>query len=180
MKLRRHASITASSMSNLLQSAVALASELVDFVVQSSNHFQRFVDRRTELVAITLPAIDAFDLGSPAAHLGVDLLAELALGSCRNRLHDEFHATRFTDSVLLGTVLAKVTPLPVAASKSMLVVEAHVSSGRAGLFRAYLSLVLSYGCLVDNACRLTWRLDVRTIGPDSWTAGLLDGSAQGL
>lgn len=142
-------------MSDLLQSAVALAAELVDFVVQPANHLQRLVDRGAEFAAITLPAIDAFDLGGPAAHLGVDPLAELALGSCRNRLHDELHATRFTDPVLLGAVLAEVTPLPVAASKTMLVVEAHVSSVRVGLFRAYLSLALSYRCLVDSVCRLT-------------------------
>jgi hypothetical protein len=115
-------------MSNLLQSTVAFAAELVDLVVQSSNHLQRFVDRGTELVAIPLPAVDTFDFGGPAAHLGVNLLAKLALGSCGNRLHDELHATRFTDSVLLGTVLTEVSPLPVAASKAMLVVEAHVSS----------------------------------------------------
>lgn len=142
-------------MSNLLQSTVALTAELVDFVVQSSNYLQRFVDRSTELAAITLPTINALDLGGPAAHLGVDLLAKLALGSCRNCLHDELHATRFTDPVLLGTVLAEVAPLPVAASESMLIVEAHVSSERAGLFRAYPSLALSHGYLVDNACQLT-------------------------
>ena len=115
-------------MSNLLQSTVAFAAELVDLVVQPSNHLQRFVDRGTELVAIPLPAVDTFDFGGPAAHLGVNLLAKLALCSCGNRLHDELHATRFTDSVLLGAVLTEVSPLPVAASKAMLVVEAHVSS----------------------------------------------------
>ena len=113
---------------SILQPAAALAAELVDFVIQSSNHLHRLVDRSTELAAIALPASNAFDLGGPAAHLGVDLLAELALGSSGNCLHDELHATRFTDSVFLGTVLAEVAPLPVAASESMLVVEAHVSS----------------------------------------------------
>ena len=113
---------------SVLQPALALTAQLVDLVVQSSNHLQRFVDRGTELVAIPLPAVDTFDFGGPAAHLGVDLLAELALRASGNCLHDELHATRFTDSVLLGTVLTEVSPLPVAASKAMLVVEAHVSS----------------------------------------------------
>ena len=113
---------------SVLQPALALTAQLVDFVVQSSNHLHRFVNRSTELAAITLPASDAIDLGGPATHLGVDLLAELALRASGNCLHDELHATRFADSVLLGTVLAEVTPLPVAASESVLVVEAHVSS----------------------------------------------------
>lgn len=135
-------------MSNLLQSTVALAPELVDFVVQSSNQIQRFVDRGTKLVAITLPAVDTFDFGGPPAHLGVDLLAELAFGPCRNRLHDELHATRFTDSILFGAVLAEMAPLPIAASKSMLVVEAHVSNDRAGSFRTFPRLALFYKRLV--------------------------------
>lgn len=142
-------------MSNLLQSAVALAPELVDFVVQSSNHLHGFVDRSTELAPIALPAIDALDLGGPTAHLGVDLLAELALGASRNRLHDELHAAGFTDTVLLGAVLAEVTPLPVAASKSMLVVEAHVSSVRAGTLQADQLLVLLGNRLVERACQPT-------------------------
>jgi hypothetical protein len=142
-------------MSNLLQSAVALAPELVDFVVQSSNHLHRFVDRSTKLAPVALPAIDALNLGGPAAHLGVDLLTELALGASGNCLHDELHAAGFTDAVLLGAVLAEVTPLPVAASKSMLVVEAHVSSVRVGTLQADQLLVLLGNRLVERACQPT-------------------------
>lgn len=165
-------------MSNLLQSTVALTAELVDLVVQSSNHLHRFVDRSSELAAITLPAVDTIDFGSPAAHLSVNLFAKLAFGPRGNRLHDELHAASFTDSVLLSTVLTEVTPLPVAASKSMLVVEAHVSSGSAWLFRACPRSALSYGSLVRRACRLTWRFN-RIVLSDDWTSSLLDKSIQG-
>jgi len=78
-------------------------------------------------VRLTLPPPNAVHLSGSAALLGVDLFAKLAVSSCRNRLHDELHATRLADSILLGTVLAEVAPLPVATGKTVLVVEAHVS-----------------------------------------------------
>lgn len=76
---------------------------------------------------LTLPPPDAVHLSGSAAHLGVDLLAELAVCACGNRLHDELHAARLSDSVLLGTVLSEVAPLPVSTDEPVLVVEAHVS-----------------------------------------------------
>lgn len=112
---------------NPLQPTVTLATQLVELAIQASNQLHRFVDRCSELVPLALPSIDAVDLGRPASHLGVDLLAQLALRPDWYRLHDELHATGFTNSVLLGTVLAEVTPLPVAADEPVLIEEAHVS-----------------------------------------------------
>ena len=114
-------------MPNLLQSAVALAAELVDLAIQTSNHLDRLLNRSSEFIRFALPPCDAVDLSRAAPHLGVNLLAELALCSCRNRLHDEFHAARLANSVLLGTVLSEVAPLPIATGKAVLVEEAHVS-----------------------------------------------------
>lgn len=118
--------------SNPLQSSVAFATQLIDLAIQASNQLHRFVNRRSEFVPLALPPVDTIDFGPPASHLGVDLLAQLALGPDRNRLHDELHTTSFTNAVFLGAVLAEVTPLPVAADESMLIEEAHVS--RAGNF----------------------------------------------
>lgn len=74
-----------------------------------------------------LPSLNSFDLGDPTAHFCFNLLTEFALRARRDRLHDELHATCFADPVLLGTVLSEVTPLPIATSEAVLVVEAHVS-----------------------------------------------------
>jgi hypothetical protein len=78
-------------------------------------------------VRLALPPPDAVHLSGSASHLRVNLLAELALGPSRNCLHDELHAARLADSVLLGAVLSEVAPLPVATGKAVLVEEAHVS-----------------------------------------------------
>ena len=110
-----------------LQSSVAFATELIDLAIQASDQLHRFVNGRSEFVSFALPSVDTVDLGRPASHLGVDLLAQLALGPDRNRCHDELHTTSFTNSVLLGTVLAEVAPLPVAAHEPVLIEEAHVS-----------------------------------------------------
>lgn len=112
---------------NLLQSAVALAAKLIDFTVKTSNHVHCLFNRGAKLIRLTLPSSNTIDFGSPAAHFCFDLLAELALGSRRDRLHDELHATRLANPVLLGTVLSEVTPLPVATGEAVLIVEAHVS-----------------------------------------------------
>lgn len=76
---------------------------------------------------LALPPSDAINFCYPTAHLRVDLLAKLALRSRRNCLHDQLHAACFANSVLLGTVLSKVAPLPITTGKSVLVEEAHVS-----------------------------------------------------
>lgn len=92
---------------------------------------------------LAIPPRNTVDFGNSTAHLSVDLLTELALGSGRNRLHDELHAARLTDSVLLGAVLAKVAPLPIATGKTMLVEEAHVSGYKSWdvYVRLYVSLI---------------------------------------
>jgi len=128
--------MTAVTSVDCLQSTVALARQLIDFSIQTANHLHRLLDRSTELVRLSLPAPDAVHLSGSAAHLGVDLLTELAVCSRRNCLHDELHATRLADSVLLGAVLSEVAPLPVAADEPVLVVEAHVS-GRKSLDVCY-------------------------------------------
>jgi len=115
-----------------LESPVPLAPKLIDLGVKTTNHLHRLVNRCTELVTLTLPAIDALDLGGPATHLGVDLLAQLALLAHRHGLHNELHAACFTDPILPIAVLAEVSPLPVATHEPVLIEEAHVS--RAGRF----------------------------------------------
>jgi hypothetical protein len=123
---------------NALQSPVAFALEIIELTVQASYQIYRLANRRLEFATLALPSVHSFDLGSPAPDLGVDLLAELAFLPDRHRLHDELHATSFTNSVLLGAVLSKVAPLPIATNEPVLVEEAHVSriqeSEKAGVY----------------------------------------------
>ncbi len=74
-----------------------------------------------------LPAGDPLYLCSPPSLFRIDLVAELAFLAKGNGLHDKFHAARLACSVFSVAVLSEVAPLPVAAGKSMLVEEAHVS-----------------------------------------------------
>lgn len=138
---------------NSVQSLGALASQLPDLVVQRFDRVDGLVDRRPEFTPFTLPALDALDFSNPAALLGVDLLAELALLSDWERLIDEFHAASFTNPILLGTVLAKVAPLPVATCEPMLIEEAHVS--RDGNVVTVLSQY-SGDCLAVMESEHTW------------------------
>jgi hypothetical protein len=112
---------------NLLQPPVAFAAEIIDLAVETSNQIHCFLNRRTKLVRLALPPPDAVDLCNASAHLRFDLLTKLAFRTRRNCLHDELHAARLANAVLLGTVLAEMAPLPIAAREAMLVVEAHVS-----------------------------------------------------
>jgi hypothetical protein len=112
---------------NRLQSAVALVGQFTDLSIQSANHLHGFLDGGSEFVRLALPSADTIHLRGSTAHLGVDLLTELAIGASRNCLHDEFHAACLADSVLLSAMLSEVAPLPIATSKTVLVVEAHVS-----------------------------------------------------
>jgi hypothetical protein len=114
-------------MANCLQSALTFAAQLVNLAVQISNNVHRLVDGSAELGSFALPPANAINLCGPSTHLGVDLVAQLALGTCWHRLHDEFHAARLPHPVLLGAVLSKVAPLPVATGEAVLVKEAHVS-----------------------------------------------------
>jgi hypothetical protein len=124
----RQPQTTAISMTDCLQPSLAFAAQFVDFAVQASNDFHRLVDRSAELGSLALPAANALHLSSPPAHLCVDFVAQLALGACGHGLHDKFHAACLAHSVLLGTVLSEVSPLPIATGKAMLVKKAHVSS----------------------------------------------------
>lgn len=92
---------------------------------------------------LTLPPSNAIKLRGSAAHLRFDLLAELALRSRRDGVHNKLHTTRFADSVLLDTVLSEVAPLPIATGKTMLVVKAHVSGLRARVFTVWLYISLA-------------------------------------
>jgi hypothetical protein len=120
-------------MANCLQPAIAFAAQLIDLAVQASDYVHGLVDRSAKLGVFALPPANAVDLSGSSAHLCVDLVAQLALCACWNRLHDELHAARLTHAILLGTVLAEVAPLPVATGKTVLIVEAHVSKMRAGV-----------------------------------------------
>lgn len=71
------------------------------------------------------PAGDTLCLALLATALDLDLLADLAVLSNINGLHDELHAARFTGTVLAAAVLTKVAPLPVAAVEFDLVEKAH-------------------------------------------------------
>jgi hypothetical protein len=124
---KRRSIATTGSMSNRLQSALAFAAQLIDLAVQDANDIHGLINRSAELGSFPLPPANAIDLGGPSSHLCVNLLAQLALGACGDGLHDELHAARLAHSVLLGAVLAKVAPLPIATGKAVLVEEAHVS-----------------------------------------------------
>lgn len=115
-------------MAYALESTVAFTAQFVDFAIQVPDDLHGLVDRCPELAAFALPPTNAIHLSGPAAHLSVNLLAQLALGTGGQCLHDKLHTTRFTHSVLLGTMLSEVAPFPIATGKAVLVEEAHVSS----------------------------------------------------
>jgi len=108
-----------------LEPLVPLATQLVDLRVQRSDHVHRLVDRRSELIGLSLPSGYPLDLRRSASHLGVDLLAQLALLSHRDSCHDKLHAAGFANSVLAVAVLTEVAPLPIAADETVLIEEAH-------------------------------------------------------
>jgi hypothetical protein len=144
------------SVSNRMQSAMALAAQIMNLAVQDSNDIHGLVNRSAELGSLTLPPPDAIHLGGPSSRLCVNLLAQLALGACGDGLHDELHAARLTHSVLLGAVLAEVAPLPIATGKAVLIEEAHVSSVKSGdaCCLTTMSVVISQ-CLDDSFCQHT-------------------------
>jgi hypothetical protein len=114
-------------MANCLQPPLTFTAQLVDLAVQVPNDFHRLVNRSAELGSLALPPTNAVHFSSPTAHLRIDLVAEFALCACGNRLHDKLHTARLPHSVLLGAVLSKVAPLPVATGKAVLVKKTHVS-----------------------------------------------------
>jgi len=154
---------------NALQPPVAFALEIIELTVQASNQIHRFGDRRLEFIALALPSVHTLNLGRPAPGLGVDLLAELALLSDRHRLHDELHATGFTNPVLLGAVLSEVAPLPIATDEPVLVEEAHVSKiqelGKAG--SVFMSVPYAR-CLADRSCQRTLSCVGQTLSCFDW------------
>lgn len=104
-----------------------LAPEIINLLVQGSDHVVRPVNRGPEFAPLSLPTIDAILFRVPASLFGVDFVAELAFLADRDRLHNQFHPTRFPCAVFSVAVLSEVSPFPVATRKSMLVKEAHNS-----------------------------------------------------
>ena len=118
---------SSSTRSNRLEPLLTLATQVIYFPVEGSNHVGRAIDGCSELAALALPARDPFNLGNSSSLFRIDLVAKLAFLAKGNGLHDEFHSARFSGPVLSVAVLSEVAPLPVAARESMLVEEAHVS-----------------------------------------------------
>ena len=112
---------------NTLEPPLPLATQFIDLGVKPSYHLQGLFDGRSELATFALPPTNTVHLRRSSSHLRVDLLAELAFLADGYRLHDQLHAARFTDTVLPIAVLSEVTPLPIAARKTVLIEEAHVS-----------------------------------------------------
>ena len=71
------------------------------------------------------PSVDAVLFLFYAAPLDLDLGAGLALFVLSMGVHWQFHAARLAGSVFLGTMLAEVSPLVIAADHLILVVETH-------------------------------------------------------
>jgi hypothetical protein len=74
---------------------------------------------------LAVPPLDFLLLLPNASLFGINLLADSAFITNFDGLHDKPHAASLAGAVLLGAVLAEVTPLIVAAGHSVLVVKAH-------------------------------------------------------
>lgn len=72
-----------------------------------------------------VPSLDPVNLLLDAVVLGINLSACLALFCHRVCVHRQLHAAGFASAVLLGAMLAEVSPLVVAAHHLVLVVKAH-------------------------------------------------------
>lgn len=75
------------------------------------------------------PSIDPVLLFSNTAFFCVDLSADFTLFRLGQSVHDELHAASLSGSILLGAVLAEVTPLVAVAGHSVLVVKTHFGEG---------------------------------------------------
>lgn len=104
---------------------MSFALQVIDFLLQSADVLLSLLNRGSA-TGLLLPSLDLVFLLADASLLGVDLLADSALLCDLDGLHDEPHAAGLAGSVLLGAVLAEVAPLVVAASHSVLVIEAHL------------------------------------------------------
>ena len=131
-----------------LEPPLTLVAHLHDLFFERLHNLLAAVDAGGELAALALPAQDAIDLGRSSSLFGVDLLTQLALLADGYRCHDQFHAARFTGSVLAIAVLAEVAPFPVTALKSMLVEKAH-----GDLFQIGATPVLQQPYLTSDAAR---------------------------
>ncbi len=109
-----------------LEAFPTFASEVVYLLVENLDHLIRTVNRSSEFPPFPLPPVDAVHLCASPSLFSVNFLAELALLRVVQRLHDEFHTTRFTRAVFSVAVLSKMSPFPIAAGKFMLIEEAHV------------------------------------------------------
>lgn len=113
------------SVSNSLKSSLTLASQFIYLFVQNLDHVVRPVNRGSEFAAFSLPAADPIYLCATAPLFRIDLVAKFAFLTDRDGLHDQFHTAGFTCAVLSVAMLSKVSPFPVATSKTVLVEEAH-------------------------------------------------------
>lgn len=59
-----------------------------------------------------------------------------------DRLHNKFHTARFACAVFSVAVLSEMSPFPVAASKTVLIEEAHVSDRLINCL-SYINLTLN-------------------------------------
>lgn len=113
-----------------MKSPLAFAPEVGNLSIQHLDHVTGSVNRGPEFATLPLPPTDPIDLCVSASLFRVDLVAELAFLTDRDRLHDEFHPARFTCAIFSVAMLSKVSPFPIAACKSMLVEETHVGFDR--------------------------------------------------
>ena len=116
------------SSSDGLQSPLFLIAQVVDLLLQCLDDPRGPFNGREKFASLPPPTADAFNLSRFPALFGIDPLAQLALLVDRDGLHDKLHPTGFARSVFAVAMLAEVSPLPVAALETMLVVEAHLGS----------------------------------------------------
>lgn len=114
------------------QVLVLLVLELVDLTIQLLDCVLRGLDWGASLMPPLFflhPSIDPVLLFPNTTFLCVDLGANFTLFGLGQSVHDELHSASFAGSILLGAVLAEVTPLVAVAGHSVLVVEAHFGEG---------------------------------------------------
>jgi hypothetical protein len=76
-------------------------------------------------MAFSLPSTNTINFGLAPAHFRINLLTKFAFLVHGNCLHYQLHTTSVANTILLGTMLAKMPPFPISTFKAMLVKEAH-------------------------------------------------------
>ena len=89
-----------------------------------------FLNRRKVSVSLPCPPVNSLYLLNSSAALSFNLVTDPALLFQSICLHDQFHTTGLSSSVLAVAVLSEVAPFPVAAGETMLIEEAHVLEKR--------------------------------------------------